>query len=44
MLAVKVDYETGRATIGTKKGDDVPKAEILKALDTLKYRGEFVND
>jgi hypothetical protein len=42
VLAVKVNYKQKQATIGTAPGHDVPKAEILKALDSLSYRGEFI--
>lgn len=42
VLAVKVDFETGRATIGTAKGKSVPMKEILAALESIGYRGGFV--
>jgi len=37
-----VDYDAKQASIGTEKGRDVPKAEILKALESINYRGQFV--
>jgi copper chaperone CopZ len=42
VLAVEVDYETKQATIGTAAGEPVPKQEILAALESIKYRGEFL--
>ncbi len=42
VLAVKVDFDAKQASIGTEKGREVPKAEILKALKSIQYRGEFV--
>ena len=44
MLAVEVDYETKRATIGTAAGSDVPREAILDSLSGLKFQGEFVAD
>ncbi len=32
MLAVKVDYPTGKATIGTGAGETVPREKILASL------------
>ena len=43
MLAAKVDFERKRATIGIEKGGEVPKAEILRALESLNYQGMFVD-
>jgi hypothetical protein len=42
VLAVKVDYRTGQATIGSEAGSELSKQEILAALETIGYRGEFV--
>jgi hypothetical protein len=41
VLAVKVDYETRLATVGTKPGSVVPTTEILAAIESLGYRGEL---
>ena len=43
MLAVKVEYPSGEATIGTGAGEPVPEEEILAALDSIGYRGEFMD-
>lgn len=40
VLAVTVNFEKRQATIGTEKGDIVPKAEILSALESIGFRGE----
>ena len=42
MLAVKVDYSTGKATIGLEAGQPVPEKEIRAALKSIGYHGEFV--
>jgi hypothetical protein len=41
VLAVKADYESGQATIGTKSGEDLSTDEILAALAAIGYRAEF---
>jgi hypothetical protein len=41
VLAVKADYETGTATIGTRRGEAVAADEILTAVAAIGYRGEF---
>ncbi len=41
VLAVKVDYISGKATIGTKPGLPASKQDILAALESIGYRGEF---
>ena len=41
VLAVKVDYPSGQATIGTEAGTELSKQEILAALEAIGYRGEF---
>ena len=43
MLAVSVDYKTKRGTIGTRKGQDVPREEVLTALESIGYQGDFSN-
>ena len=43
VLAVKVDYPSGQATIGTKADTEVSKQEILAALEAIGYRGKFIN-
>lgn len=43
VLAVKVDYETKQATIGTTAGGDVPRDEILAALKSIGYHGQFAD-
>jgi hypothetical protein len=42
VLAVKADYQAGKAAIGTAAGRDVPIDEILAALESIGYRGEIV--
>jgi hypothetical protein len=41
VLAVNVDYENGRAIIGTDREQPVPREAILAALNSIGYRGEF---
>ena len=43
MLAVKVDYSTGQATIGTGAGETVPREKILASLKAIGYSGEFAD-
>jgi hypothetical protein len=43
VLAVKVDYERARGTIGTKEGTEVSSTEILAQLEKIGYHGEFIN-
>ena len=43
VLAVKVDYESGQGTIGTKEGIAVSSIEILAQLEKIGYHGEFIN-
>jgi len=40
VLAVKVDYQAGQATIGTAKGRGVPTAEVRAALEAIGYAGD----
>ena len=42
MLAVKVEYPSGLATIGTKRDQPVPLEEIAASLKSIGYRGELV--
>jgi len=45
VLAVEVDYETGKATIGTEKGKTISREAILDALKKkTPYRGRFVEE
>lgn len=39
--AVKVDYSTGTAVIGTDAGTPVQRQEIVDALAATSYRVEF---
>ncbi len=41
VLAVKVEYPSGEATIGTKAGEAIAEEEILAALEQIGYQGEF---
>jgi hypothetical protein len=41
VLAVKVEYPSGLATIGTKTGEPIAEDEVLAALESIGYRGEF---
>jgi hypothetical protein len=43
VLAVKVEYPSGMATIGTQAGAPVAREEILAALEAIGYRGEFTS-
>jgi len=43
VLAVKVDFETRQATVGVAPGENVPRDEILAALEKIGYRGDFVD-
>ena len=42
VLAVKADYKSGQATIGTEPGQHVSIDEVLAALESIGYRGELV--
>ena len=42
VLAVKVDYESKQATVGTAAGQPIPKQAILDALSSISYSGKFV--
>ena len=44
VLAVKVDYELRRAIIGTAAGSEVPRQEILAALESIDYGGVFIEE
>ncbi len=41
MLAVKVDYPSKKATIGSKSGQPVSREKILKSLESIGYSGKF---
>ena len=41
VLAVKVDYSTQKATVGTAADQPVPREAILAALEKISYSGEF---
>ncbi len=40
--AVKVDYSTGTATIGTDAGTPLQRQEIIDALAATPYRVQFI--
>lgn len=42
VLAVQVKYSRGMATIGTDRGQPVPKEEILASLKSVGFKGRFV--
>ena len=42
VLAVTVDFKSGRATIGTAAGSEVPRQELLAALESIGYSGLFI--
>ena len=42
VLAVKVDFQSGQATVGTKAGTATPTAEIVAALKGIGYRAEVI--
>jgi hypothetical protein len=44
VLAAKVDYETGQATIGIMRGAELPSEAIFSALKSIGYSGELVGD
>jgi|TARA_B100000959_G_scaffold178093_1_gene186274 hypothetical protein len=44
VLAVEVDYNTGKATIGTEAGQAVPLEEIAASLESIGYSGEFTDE
>jgi hypothetical protein len=41
VLAVKVDYNTRTAVMGTRLGETVPREAILQALNSIGYSGQF---
>ena len=43
VLAVKVDYSTQSATVGTAADQSVPREAILAALKKISYSGEFTS-
>ena len=44
VLAVKADCETNTVTVGTKKNKPIPRKEILAALASIGYSGEFIGE
>jgi hypothetical protein len=44
VLAVKVDYPSKKATIGSKPGKPVSREEILKSLKKIGYSGTFTEE
>jgi hypothetical protein len=44
VLAVTVDYESRRAIVGTEPGEPVAREELLRALESIGYSGEFVEE
>jgi hypothetical protein len=44
VLAVSVDYEKKLATIGTAKDEPIPREQILDALKSLGYSGQWVEE
>jgi len=44
VLAVKVDYESRQATVGTKPGQPVARKQILRSLKSIGYSGQFVEE
>ena len=43
VLAVKVNYESKQATVGTAVDQQVPRQAIVEALESIEYRGTFLN-
>ena len=44
VLAVKVDYDQKLATIGTARDEPLPRDAILTALESLGYRGQWLEE
>ena len=44
VLAVKVEYPSGLATIGTERNRPVPLDEIVASLKSIGYRGKLVEE
>ena len=44
VLAVKADYETGRVTIGAKAGQPLSREDVLSSLESIGYKGKFVEE
>jgi hypothetical protein len=42
VLAVKVDYKKGLATIGSERDRPVPRDAIIESLNSIGYSGQFV--
>jgi hypothetical protein len=43
VLAVDADYKTNKAIVGTAKDQPVPRDAILSALESIQYKGEFID-
>lgn len=44
MLAVKIEYPSGLATIGTERGRAVPLKEIAASLQLIGYRANLIEE
>lgn len=44
VLAVKANYETGEATVGTEQGQPLSLDEICAALKSIGYQGRLAED
>ena len=44
VLAIKVDYEQKQTTLGIAKDEPLPLQEILEALQSLGYSGQWVEE
>lgn len=42
VLAVKIDYESGKATVGSTIGTQAPVDEIMRQLESLGYQGKIL--
>jgi hypothetical protein len=42
VLAVKVEYPSGVATIGSRAGEPLADEDLLAALAKIGYRGQFL--
>ena len=43
VLAVEASYEKRQAVVGVAKAGDIPRDEILAALEKVSYQGRFVD-
>ena len=44
VLAIQVDYDQKLATLGIAQDEPLPREEILGALESLGYRGQWVEE